>query len=471
MASKNTLKQWFSTGKKPTQGQFAELIESFFHKAEDTVTIAMVQNLSQVLADKVSNADLNLIRSAIGNIGDLQTNTKANLVAALNELVSHDEGLTLLLNDILTRLNGISEDLNGGRFIESTEKGAPGGVAVLDENNRLPVPQMPLLFDQVKTRVDNIETDLSSGKFILSASKGAANGVASLDLTGKIPASQLPPTIVTTVNGRSGSVVLSKSDVGLSSVDNTTDLNKPISTAQGAALNAKANENEVVHKFWDETIEGKKTFTSPLVLGKGITTPIKSYTDYITPVPGHLSIYGLDPLPLQNGPGLAIQNGDTGKTVTLGFKGLTESRSFNFQDKHGTLALTTDIPRNEFGTFTPVLHQYSSVDWKIYRIDTARYARVGNIVTISLEVLVEKISNTNSTPHLIYLTGLPYRYYGMGGFISMNGGGGDYETVRWMDVYDLYFRFWDPDLNYNKKPIGTIVWLRATATVIGNEYY
>jgi hypothetical protein len=45
---------------------------------------------------------------------------------------------------------------------------------------------------------------------------------------------------VTSVAGRTGDVTLTKSDVGLANVDNTTDLNKPISTATQAALDAKA---------------------------------------------------------------------------------------------------------------------------------------------------------------------------------------------------------------------------------------
>ncbi len=47
----------------------------------------------------------------------------------------------------------------------------------------------------------------------------------------------------TTVNGHalSSNVTVSKSDVGLGNVDNTSDLNKPISTATQTALNEKAN--------------------------------------------------------------------------------------------------------------------------------------------------------------------------------------------------------------------------------------
>jgi len=46
---------------------------------------------------------------------------------------------------------------------------------------------------------------------------------------------------VTSVAGRTGSVVLTKTDVGLANVDNTSDANKPVSTAQQTALNAKEN--------------------------------------------------------------------------------------------------------------------------------------------------------------------------------------------------------------------------------------
>lgn len=46
---------------------------------------------------------------------------------------------------------------------------------------------------------------------------------------------------VDSVNGQTGDVVLTKSDVGLASVDNTSDAAKPISTATQTALNAKVN--------------------------------------------------------------------------------------------------------------------------------------------------------------------------------------------------------------------------------------
>ena len=51
--------------------------------------------------------------------------------------------------------------------------------------------------------------------------------------------------IVISVNGRTGEVVLTKTDVGLSNVDNTSDVDKPISTAQQAALNDKVDRKPI----------------------------------------------------------------------------------------------------------------------------------------------------------------------------------------------------------------------------------
>lgn len=62
---------------------------------------------------------------------------------------------------------------------------------------------------------------------------GATPGGIEVDLSGS-------PAPVQSVAGKTGTVTLVKSDVGLSNVDNTADLNKPISAAAQAALDAKA---------------------------------------------------------------------------------------------------------------------------------------------------------------------------------------------------------------------------------------
>lgn len=51
---------------------------------------------------------------------------------------------------------------------------------------------------------------------------------------------------VTSVNSQTGAVTLTKADIALGNVDNTSDMNKPISTATQTALNAKADASSIV---------------------------------------------------------------------------------------------------------------------------------------------------------------------------------------------------------------------------------
>jgi stress-induced morphogen len=54
---------------------------------------------------------------------------------------------------------------------------------------------------------------------------------------------ETPASAVVSVNGQIGVIVLGKTDVGLANVDNTSDANKPVSTATQTALDLKANLN------------------------------------------------------------------------------------------------------------------------------------------------------------------------------------------------------------------------------------
>lgn len=68
----------------------------------------------------------------------------------------------------------------------------------------------------------------------------------------------------TTVNGHplSEDVTVTKADVGLENVDNTSDVDKPISTAQQEALNLKADKSElagvVLGQIPDESLTEEK---------------------------------------------------------------------------------------------------------------------------------------------------------------------------------------------------------------------
>lgn len=77
-----------------------------------------------------------------------------------------------------------------------------------------------------------VRTD-GAGTFVLTA--------ADPSVLGNWTRLNAPTDVVSSVNGQTGTVVVGKGDVGLPLVDNTADVNKPVSTAQQAALNAKLN--------------------------------------------------------------------------------------------------------------------------------------------------------------------------------------------------------------------------------------
>lgn len=100
----------------------------------------------------------------------------------------------------------------------------------------------------LKTQVESLLSKLNTAQSALdtkisTSEKNAANGVAPLDANKKIPTANMP-TYVVSVAGKTGAVNLSKSDVALGNVDNTSDAAKPISSAVQNALNEKLGKTE-----------------------------------------------------------------------------------------------------------------------------------------------------------------------------------------------------------------------------------
>jgi hypothetical protein len=52
--ARTLLKTWFETGKYPEQSQFADWIDSFFHKTEDTIEMESINGLQEALDSKQS---------------------------------------------------------------------------------------------------------------------------------------------------------------------------------------------------------------------------------------------------------------------------------------------------------------------------------------------------------------------------------------------------------------------------------
>ena len=130
----------------------------------------------------------------------------------------------------------------------ATEKAVANGVATLDVNGKVVLTQIP---DSVLSQLQYMGIHNFSSSLPAATQKGQY-WIASVSGNGYIAGDwavwngtafdKVDNTdAVATVAGRTGNVVLTKSDVGLSLVDNTADSAKPVSTAQQTALNLKAN--------------------------------------------------------------------------------------------------------------------------------------------------------------------------------------------------------------------------------------
>ena len=132
--------------------------------------------------------------------------------------------------------------------LDANQKGAANGVASLNASGIIPSSQLPpvTLSSTSVVASDAAMTALSNATLGSIAIRTDVNKNYVLSV---LPASSLanwielltPAAPVQSVNGYTGSVNILKSDLGLGNVDNSSDANKPISTATQSALDLKAN--------------------------------------------------------------------------------------------------------------------------------------------------------------------------------------------------------------------------------------
>lgn len=90
------------------------------------------------------------------------------------------------------------------------------------------------ILKNVLTGTELVEIQEASGGFG-SSKRTTVQAIADLVSAG------IPVAPVQSVQGRYGDVIITKADLNIQNIDNTSDLDKPISTATQAALDAKAN--------------------------------------------------------------------------------------------------------------------------------------------------------------------------------------------------------------------------------------
>lgn len=153
---------------------------------------------------------------------------------------------------------------------DTSAKGVAGGYASLDGGGKVPVSQLPnsiMEYQGVWNASTNTPT-LANG----TGSPGdvyrvsAAGTALSLDFAvgdyviynGSTWEKSDTTDAVASVAGRTGNVTLTKADVGLSNVDDTSDASKPVSTATATAIGLK--ENAITAGTTAQYFRGDKTF-------------------------------------------------------------------------------------------------------------------------------------------------------------------------------------------------------------------
>lgn len=90
----------------------------------------------------------------------------------------------------------------------------------------------------------NTDGTLKTAGSISAKYTKSSTGIPEADLSSAVQSKLNSASAVESVAGKTGTVVLTAADVALANVDNTSDANKPVSTATATALSAKVGTSD-----------------------------------------------------------------------------------------------------------------------------------------------------------------------------------------------------------------------------------
>lgn len=165
-----------------------------------------------------------------GNTANPHAVTKAQV--GLGNADNTSDALKPISTATQTALNGKAASVHGHTYADITGMVPTSALPPLAINETTPVATQAAMLALVAQRGDMaIRTDNGKTYVLATDSPGTLADWKEVMATGQ----------VVSVAGKTGLVLLVKADVGLSEVDNTSDLLKPVSTATQAALDGKSD--------------------------------------------------------------------------------------------------------------------------------------------------------------------------------------------------------------------------------------
>ena len=221
----------------------AYTIDSSFFKSQLATKLSIADSAKYVTPTQLASYNF----SSGGGSGGASSTDITNLTTAVGTKLNIIDTANLLKK---TDTASLSSRIN--LKLDASQLGIANGVASLNASGIIPSSQLPPVSIS-STSVVSSDVDMLA---LSSATVGSIAIRTDLNknyILTALPASTLenwvelltPAAPVQTVNGYTGSINLSKVDIDLSNVNNTSDLNKPISTKTQAALDLKLDASKV----------------------------------------------------------------------------------------------------------------------------------------------------------------------------------------------------------------------------------
>ena len=213
-----------------------------------TFTPSAHQHVASDITDLSSKLDLKADKTEIPSLDNYAT------TSVLSQHTSNTNNPHSVTKDQIG-LNNVTND----QQVKRSEMGVADGVATLDSTGKIPTSQLPSYIDDVieSETYDSLPEKGESGKIYVAKDTNLVyrwSGSAYIEISASLALGETSSTayagdkgktttdkINTHVSNTSNPHSVTKAQVGLSNVNNTSDLNKPISTATQEALDLKAD--------------------------------------------------------------------------------------------------------------------------------------------------------------------------------------------------------------------------------------